>query len=332
MNFKQMEKVTIIGAGSWGTALAALLGEKGYDVSLWCRREALAKEINAVRENKQYLSGIKIPTRVTATHLEKEAAEKSSLMVFAVPSAFLRNIANSFSSLMPKGALVMHVTKGMEENTGKTMSQVLKEELGKNTKIAVMSGPNHAGEVALKLPTATVIASENEDARNIICRIFAAPCFKPYPHDDVIGVEVCGTLKNITAIAIGICDGLNLGDNAKGSILTLGLAEMGAIGKKFGAKRATFYGLAGVGDLVATCFSKHSRNHFFGYMLAKGKTPEQIHKEMHGMVAEGFKNTKVIYNMCIKSKINAPLIAQTYKVLYGGVDLKKAIAQLLDLV
>ena len=327
-----MEKITVIGSGSWGTTLAALLGEKGYDISLWCRREELAKEINSTRENKQYLSGIKLPKKVIATHSEKESVEKSSLVVFAVPSAFLRNVAKSFSKFIPKDALAMHVAKGMEDNTGKTMSNILKEELGNHIKIAVMSGPNHSKEVALKLPTATVIASESEDVRNIICKTFATPYFKPYPHDDVIGVEVCGTLKNITAIAIGVCDGLNLGYNAKGSILTLGLSEMGALGRKFGAKRATCYGLAGVGDLVATCFSENSRNHYFGYMLAKGKTPEQIHKDMHGMIAEGFKNTKVVYNLCMKNRINAPLIAQTYKVLYGGVDLKKAIDQLLDIV
>lgn len=327
-----MEKATVVGAGSWGTALAAILGEKGHSVSLWCRRRELAKEINAARENKQYLIGIKMPRTVTATHSEKEAAEKSSLMVFAVPSGFLRGVASSFSKFMPKDALAMHVTKGMEENTGKTMSHVLKEELGKNMKIAVMSGPNHAEEVARKLPTATVIASENKDAREYLCKVFSTPYFKPYPHDDVVGVEVCGTLKNITAIAIGICDGLNLGDNAKGSILTLGLSEMNAIGREFGAKRATCYGLAGLGDLVATCFSEHSRNRNFGYMIAKGKTPEQIEKEMHGMVAEGFRNTKVIYDICIKHNISAPLIAQTYKVLYGGMGLRKAIDQLLSLV
>ena len=327
-----MEKVTIVGAGSWGTALAAILGEKGYNVSLWCRRRELAGEINNSRENKQYLGKVKMPENVIATNSIKEAAEKSSIIVFAVPSAFLRSIANSFSGFIPKDAIILHVTKGMEEHSGKTMSHVLKEELGKNMKIAVMSGPNHAEEVARKLPTATVIASENSAVREHLCKVFSMPYFKAYPHDDVVGVEVCGTLKNITAIAIGICDGLNLGDNAKGSILALGLSEMNAIGRKFGAKRATCYGLAGVGDLVATCFSEHSRNRNFGYMLAKGKTPEQIQKEMHGMVAEGVLNTKVVHTICVKNKVNVLLIAQIYKVLYGGVELRKAIDQLLSSV
>ena len=327
-----MEKVTIVGAGSWGTALAAILGEKGYNVSLWCRRIELADEINKFRENKQYLGKVKIPEKVIATNSIKEAAEKSSIIVFAVPSAFLRSIADSFSGFIPKDAIILHVTKGMEEHSGKTMSHVLREELGKNMKIAVMSGPNHAEEVARRLPTATVIASENSDVREHLCKVFFMPYFKPYPHDDVVGVEVCGTVKNITAIAIGVCYGLNLGDNAKGSILTLGLSEMNTIGREFGAKRATCYGLAGVGDLVATCFSEHSRNRNFGYMLAKGRTLAQIQKDMHGMVAEGIKNTKTVYDICIKNKINAPLIMQTYKVLYGGMDITKAVDQLLGII
>ncbi len=327
-----MEKITIAGAGSWGTALAAILGEKRHDVSLWCRRKELADEINRSRENKQYLSKIKIPEKVIATDSMKEAAAKSSIIVFAVPSAFLRSTASSFLGYIPKDAIILHVVKGMEEHSGKTMSHVLKEELGKNRKIAVMSGPNHAEEVARKLPTATVVASENKGAREHLCRVFSTPYFKPYPHDDVEGVEVCGTVKNIIAIAMGICDGLNLGDNAKGSILTLGLSEMNAIGRKFGAKRATCYGLAGVGDLVATCFSKHSRNRNFGYMLARGKTTEQIQRDMNGMVAEGVKSTKSMHLLCIKNGINAPLITQTYKVLYERMELTSAIDQLLDLI
>ena len=331
-DLRTMEKITIVGAGSWGTALAAILGEKKHDVSLWCRRKDLADEINKFRENKQYLHEAKLPENVIATNSIKEAAEKSGIIVFAVPSAFLRGIASSFSRFIRKDAIILHVAKGMEEHSGKTMSNILKEELGKHMRIAVMSGPNHAEEVARKLPTATVIASENKSAREYLCRVFSMPYFKPYPHDDVIGVEVCGAVKNIIAISIGICDGLGLGDNAHGSILTLGLSEMNAIGRKFGAKRATCYGLAGVGDLVATCFSEHSRNRNFGYMLAKGKTPEQIQKEMHGMVAEGVRNTKTIYDICIKNKINAPLIMQTYKVLYGKIGITKAVDQLLDII
>src|SRR3989338_6448655 len=331
-DLRTMEKITIIGAGSWGTALAAILGEKKHDVSLWCRRKDLADEINKFRENKQYLHEAKLPENVIATNSIKEAAEKSGIIVFAVPSAFLRSMASSFSRFIWKDAIILHVAKGMEEHSGKTMSNILKEELGKNMKIAVMSGPNHAEEVARKLPTATVIASENKSAREYLCRVFSMPYFKPYPHDDVIGVEVCGAVKNIIAVAIGVCDGLRSGDNAKGSILTLGLAEMNGIARAFGAKRATCFGLAGVGDLIATCFSAHSRNRFVGEMMAKGKNLDQIRGEMHGMVAEGIRTSRTLRELCTRKSISAPLTTQTYRVLYENVNLRDAINDLLSMV
>jgi len=329
---KKIKKITIIGAGSWGTTLAILLGEKGYNISLWARREELAKEINTDKENKQYLKNIKIPNTVISTHSIEDAVKDSNIIVFAVPSSFLRKIAKSFSELINEDAIIMHAVKGIEESTGKFMSEVLKEELPEKITIAVLSGPNHAEEVANKLPTATVIASENENTSKILCKVFVTKYFKPYPHHDVIGVEICSVVKNTVAIAIGICDGLNLGNNAKASILTLGLTEMGIIAKHFGAKRATCYGLAGVGDLVTTCYSKHSRNRFVGEMLAKGKTIDQIKKEMHGMIAEGIINTKIIYEFCRKNGIETHLIFQIYKVLYEGMGLREATDQLLDIV
>ncbi|MBI2134960.1 NAD(P)-dependent glycerol-3-phosphate dehydrogenase [Candidatus Woesearchaeota archaeon] len=328
---KKISRICVIGAGSWGTSLAILLGEKGYKVSLWTRRKELADEINKKRENRQYLKNIKIPASIIATHSIKDAAENSDMVVFAVPSGFLRAIAKSFSKFIKKDAVIVHVTKGIEENSGKLMSQVLGEEL-RNQKIVVLSGPNHAEEVSNRLPTATVIASANSDAAHMVSRFFYMPYFKTYPHDDIIGVEICGAVKNIVAIAIGVCDGLKLGDNAKASILTLGLSEMSVIARKFGAKRETCYGLAGVGDLVATCYSHYSRNRFVGEMLAKGKSMEQIKKEMHGMVAEGVKNTKAIYMLCRSKGIETPLIAHAYKVLYEGMNLKKAISQLLEII
>tara|TARA_Y100000294_G_scaffold166451_1_gene174810 strand:+ start:622 stop:1713 length:1092 start_codon:yes stop_codon:yes gene_type:complete len=328
----KVKKLSIIGAGSWGTTLAILLGEKGYNVSLWTRREETAKEINTKKENKQYLKDIKIPNTVIATHSIEDAVKDSNVVVFAVPSSFLREVAKLFSEVINKDTIVIHTVKGIEESTGKFMSEVLKEELTKGVNIAVLSGPNHAEEVANKLPTATVIASENENISRILCKVFVTPYFKPYPHHDVIGVEICSVVKNTVAIAIGICDGLKLGDNAKASILTLGLTEMSIIAKHFGAKKATCYGLAGVGDLITTCYSHHSRNRFVGEMLAKEKTIEQIKKEMHGMIAEGIKNTKTIYELCKKKGMETPLISQTYKVLYEDMNLREAIEQLLDMV
>jgi len=328
---KNSKKIAIIGAGSWGTALAVLLGEKGYDVILWARRKELAQEINRRRENSQYLKGIALPHSVMATSAMEEAA-KSELVIFAVPSEFLRRTANAFSRHMQKGAVALHVVKGIEFGTGKLMSQVLEEELGKSVKISALSGPNHAEEVARKLPTATVIASRDIRISIELAGIFNTKSFKAYPLDDVKGVEICGAVKNIVAIAMGVCDGLNFGDNAKASILTLGLSEMSILARSLGAKRETCYGLAGVGDLVATCYSLHSRNRFVGEQLAKGKSREQIGKEMHGMIAEGIANTHSIYDLCRKNNINTPLITHAYKVLYGKMDLRKAIDELLNII
>ena len=237
-----------------------------------------------------------------------------------------------FSSHISNDSIVMHTIKGFEGATGRRISDVLSQEIPNVKKVAVMSGPNHSHEVAKKIPTATVIASHNKEVRDQLCKIFSTPYFKPYPHDDVIGVEICGAIKNIVAMAIGVCDGLNLGDNSKGSIVTLGLTEMSAIAKALGAKRMTCYGLAGVGDLVATCYSRHSRNRFVGEMLAKGKSIVEIKKEMHGMVAEGMDNAKIAYDICKRNKINAPLMSHSYKVLHENMDIKQAVAQLLNVV
>lgn len=329
---EKINKISVIGAGSWGTTLATILGEKGYNVILWTRRKELAEEINKKKENKQYLKNIKIPDKVIATNSIEGSVKDSTIVVFSVPSNFLRSVAKSFSKFINKDTIVVHVVKGIEENTGKTMSKVLQEELPKEIKIAVLSGPNHVEEISKKLPTATVIASENKEVSEFLCKIFVTPYFKPYPHHDVIGVEICSVIKNIVAIAIGVCDGLNFGDNAKASILTLGLSEMSVIAKQFGAKKSTSYGLAGIGDLITTCYSPYSRNRFVGEMLAKGKSIEQINEDMHGMIAEGIKNTKIIYNLCKKNEKNLPLISQTYKVLYEGKDLRESIDQLLDMV
>jgi len=329
---KDIKKIAIMGAGSWGTTLAVLLGGKGYNISLWARRSEIVENINNRKENVQYLKGIKIPDEVTATSSAKTAVDKSDLIIIAVPANFLRDILKLFVGYITKDTIVMHVVKGIEEKTGKLMSEILNEELPNEIHRAVLSGPNHAEEVAKNFPTATVIASKNQELSEFLCKVFSTPNFKSYAHHDVVGIEICGVVKNIVAIAIGICDGLRLGDNAKGSIMTLGLTEMSMIATNFGAKRATCFGLAGVGDLIATCYSHYSRNRFVGEMLAKGKNMEQIKEEMHGMVAEGIKNTKTIYELCKKRGIEPPLIAHTYKVLYENMDLNKAIAELLETI
>ncbi|MBI2653737.1 NAD(P)-dependent glycerol-3-phosphate dehydrogenase [Candidatus Woesearchaeota archaeon] len=324
-----MKKISVIGAGSWGTALAILLGEKGFDVKLWARREELANEIESKKENKQYLPGVKIPSNVIAECSLKNSINGSEMIITAVPSEFLRSTLKEIKPYL-RNQIVVSATKGIEHNC-KRMSQVIEEELGK-IKIAVLSGPNHAEEVSMKMPTASVVASRDKKTGKIAAEALATPYFKLYQLSDVIGVEICGALKNISAIATGVCDGLGFGDNAKASIITLGLMEMNNFGRLFGAKRGTVYGLAGVGDLIATCTSKYSRNRFVGEQLAKGEKMEEIRKEMHGMIAEGIPTTKAVYEYSRKHNIDLPLTHQAYEVLFSNKNIKYAITDLLNLV
>ncbi len=325
-----MKKISIIGAGSWGTTLAVLIAENGYDVNLWAREKANVDYMSKYRENRQYLPGIKIPKNVLIESSIKKSVSNADVLISAVPAQFTREVARQYSSYITCD-VVVNVAKGIENETYKRMSEVLKEELPENVSIVTLSGPNHAEEVSRKMPTATVIASENVNCLGEIKKIFHTNYFRVFAHDDIIGVEVCGALKNIAAIATGVCDGLGYGDNAKASIITLGLMEISTYGRFVGAKRATFYGLAGVGDLVATCTSRHSRNRFVGEKIAEGKKFNDIKKEMHGMVAEGVHTTKAVYEFSRKNKLYMPLTEQAYGVLYKNKDLKEAITDLLKI-
>lgn len=325
-----MKKISIIGAGSWGTTLGVLVAENGYDVTLWAPEKESAKEINEGKENKKYLPGVKIPDNVCVKESIAEVASDADLIINAVPSQFTREVTKKYSKHVNCSTIV-NVAKGIEVGTYKRMSEVLKEELPGNITIVTLSGPNHSEEVSRKMPTATVIASEDVDCLKDIKKVFHTDYFRVFTHDDILGVEVCGALKNIAAIATGVCDGLGYGDNARASIITLGLMEMSTYGKFLGAKRSTFYGLAGVGDLVATCTSQHSRNRSVGEKIAEGKNVETIQKEMKGMVAEGISTTKAVYEFSRKNNLYMPLTEQAYNVLYKNKDLKQAIPDLLKI-
>jgi len=325
-----MQKIAVIGAGSWGTTLAILLAEKNHDVKLWARRPELAREIESNNENRQYLPGIQLPNNLIVDSSIKNVAANSQIIVSAVPSEFVRKTMKELKHYY-HNQVIVSATKGIEHSTSKRMSQVIADELG-STKIAVLSGPNHAEEVSRKMPTASVVASRDKRTGKAVAEALATSSFKIYQLNDVAGVEVCGALKNISAIATGVCDGFRLGDNARASIITLGLMEMNNFGRHFGAKRGTVYGLAGVGDLIATCVSKYSRNRFVGEQLAKGKSMGDIRKEMHGMVAEGIPTTKAVYEYAVHHKIPMPLTHQAYEVLFKGKNIKLAINDLLSLV
>ncbi|MDO8481089.1 MAG: NAD(P)H-dependent glycerol-3-phosphate dehydrogenase [Nanoarchaeota archaeon] len=323
--------IAVLGAGSWGTTLANLLAENNPkdEVLLWAREPDVIASIKDKHENTQYLPGIKLSSRLKVTGDLKEALAKATVIVTAIPSQFLRQTAKQIAPFV-KDATVVNVAKGIELKSFKRMSEVLAEELPK-AKIAVLSGPNHAEEVSRKILTATVIASKDADLK-MLEKLFDTEYFKVYPHDDIVGLEIAGAVKNITALATGIIAGLGMGDNATGSIVTLGLREMIRVGRHFGAREETFYGLAGIGDLVATCTSQHSRNRKAGLLIAKGMDFDAIQKEMHGMVAEGIMTCKALHEYAEKEGINLPLTAQMYSVLFEKKKLKDAIKDLKELI
>jgi glycerol-3-phosphate dehydrogenase (NAD(P)+) len=326
-------KIAIIGAGSWGTTLANLLAENNPDkeVILWAREKEVVESIQKHGKNLLFLPNIRLDKNLKSTNDISESVNNSDLIITAIPSQFLREKTKEIKKYIKDSSTVINVAKGLENHSFKTMSRVLQEELPVSVKIAALSGPNHAEEVSRKIPTATVIASEDTDLKQLK-KIFETGYFKVYTHHDIIGVEICAAVKNITAIATGIIAALGLGDNALGSIITYGLREMVLLGRHFGAKQKTFYGLAGVGDLVATCASKHSRNRKAGELLAKGYDFEQINKEMHGMVAEGIMTCKAVHEYAEKNNIKLQLTSQVYKVLFEKKELKHAIEDLKRLI
>ncbi|QEE15251.1 NAD(P)H-dependent glycerol-3-phosphate dehydrogenase [Promethearchaeum syntrophicum] len=327
-------QISVIGAGGWGTTLANLLAKKGYAVKIWSYEKETVESINLNHINIQFLPGIYLSDNLFAFTDFNDVIPNADIIIFAVPSTFVRNIANQilpFFSQKKEYKLVT-VAKGLEYDTFKLMSEVLREILPKNVKIAALSGPNLSSEVAREFPTGTVIASIHEEILPELVAIFQTNYFKPYAIFDERGIEICGAVKNITAIAIGVCDGLKLGDNTKGSIITLGLTEMNRIGKHFGCARKTFFGIAGIGDLIATCSSKLSRNRSYGEKLAQGKTFAQIKIEMHGMVSEGVWAAKSIHHFAQQNNIDLPLTTQIYKVLHENKPMNEAISDLLTLI
>jgi glycerol-3-phosphate dehydrogenase (NAD(P)+) len=321
--------VTVIGAGGWGTTLGNLIAKKGYAVKIWSYEAQTVNNINLHHENKQFIPGISLSPNLVAYTDFNEVIPDTDILIFAVPSAFVRTVATQISPYFrpTQEYKLVTVSKGLEYDSFKLMSEVLREVLPKNVKIAALST-----EVAQEKPTATVIASIHEEILPELVDLFHTNYFKPFGLIDERGIEICGAVKNITAIAVGICDGLNLGDNSKGSIMTLGLAEMNRIGKHFGCARKTFFGIAGIGDLIATCSSKLSRNRSYGEKLAEGKTFVQIKEEMHGMVAEGVWAAKSVYQFAQRNGLDLPLTNQVYSILHQDKPMKDAISDLLALI
>ncbi|MEI7541740.1 MAG: NAD(P)H-dependent glycerol-3-phosphate dehydrogenase [bacterium] len=321
-------KVSVLGAGGWGTALAVLLSERNNEVILWEFFEDYAKILNEKKENIKFLKGVKIPSTIKITSDLKEALEASDYIVLAIPSHILRSLLKNIKKLDFKKKVYISVIKGIEQETLMTMTQVIKDELGK-VKTAVLSGPSHAEEVGRRVPTTVVVASKDKKLADIIQAMFITNYFRTYTRIDVMGVEIGGSVKNVIAIAAGTLDGLNTGDNTKAALLTRGLAEMRRLGVAMGAEEDTFFGLSGIGDLIVTCNSKHSRNRFVGEQLGLGKKIEDILSGMV-MVAEGVKSTLSIYKLSKKYKVDMPICNEVYKALYENKSPHDSVRDLMN--
>lgn len=321
-----MEKVTVLGAGSWGTALAMVLANNDHDCLLWSHREDQATEITTNHTNKKYLPETILPTNLKATSDFQQAIQHANVIVIAVPTKAIREVCQNMLPYLAEKKLFVHVSKGIEPDSLKRISEMIAEELSEDVTeaIVVLSGPSHAEEVVLKHPTTITVASENMVAAEKVQDLFMNKSFRVYTNDDVIGVEIGAALKNVIALAAGIVDGLGYGDNAKAALITRGLAEISRLGISLGAQPYTFSGLTGMGDLIVTCTSVHSRNWRAGNMLGKGATLDTVLEEM-GMVVEGVRTTKAAYQLATKQQVDMPITEALYSVLFEQVNPKEAV-------
>ena len=325
-----MEKIVVLGAGSWGTALAIVLAENGHNTLIWSHREDQAKEINEQHTNKKYLPNTVLPQNLSATHDLEVAAKHASTIVMAVPTKGIREVCSNLSEHLTDKTLFVHVSKGIEPDSLMRISELMEESLDAKvvSDIVVLSGPSHAEEVVLQHPTTVTAACANVEAAERVQDLFMNQYFRVYTNDDVIGVEMGGALKNVIALAAGITDGLHYGDNAKAALITRGLAEITRLGVKMGGNPFTFAGLTGMGDLIVTCTSVHSRNWRAGNMLGKGMKLEQVLEEM-GMVVEGVRTTKAAYQLAQKYDVAMPISTALYDVLFNDKDPKTAVDELM---
>ncbi len=318
----------MIGAGSWGTAVAWLLGSNGHDITLWAREAEIAEGINSEHHNPVYLTAIDLPRSVCATSDYERSVERADLVVMVTPTIGMRETAAHLKPYVPETTPVVSLAKGLEKETLLRMTQVLEDVLGNRSRLAALSGPNHAEEVSTGVPSATVVASYADATARFVRDAFFSPTFRAYTNADVIGVELGGATKNVIAVAAGATDGLGFGDNTKAALLTRGLAEMSRLGAAMGAKPITFMGLAGMGDLIATAMSRHSRNRLLGEMIAQGKTVQDFYNETH-MVAEGATAALTIDQLGKQHGIDMPITHVVRTVLYEGASIADALGYLL---
>ncbi|HBA93793.1 MAG TPA: glycerol-3-phosphate dehydrogenase [Ruminococcaceae bacterium] len=323
-----MSKIGVLGAGTWGTALAIMLAQNDHSVTLW---SALESELNILERTHTHpnLEGSVIPESMAFTNDISQVCTDKDVLLFAVASPYVRQTAKNASAYIKEGQIIVDAAKGLENDTLFTMSQVIKDAVGKDVTVVALSGPTHAEEVAIGLPTTVVAACHNLTAAETVQNIFMNTCMRVYTNEDILGVELCGALKNIIALACGASSGLGFGDNAKAAIITRGIAEMSRLGSAMGCDKTTFSGLAGIGDLIVTATSRHSRNNRAGYLIGAGDTAEDAVKKV-GMVVEGINAIAPALKLAEKYGVDMPIITAVHKTIVGELTANEAVTMLMN--
>lgn len=322
-----MAKISVLGAGSWGTALSLLLFNNGHEVKLWSALEDEVEMLRKKREHESKLPGVRLPEGIEITADLKSCLESPDVAVLAVPSPFTRSTSRQMAPFVKKGQIVVNVAKGVEENSLMTLSEIICQEIPV-ADVCVLSGPSHAEEVGKGLPTTCVISADSRETAEYLQGIFMSPVFRVYTTPDILGVELGGALKNVIALAAGTADGLGYGDNTKAALITRGMAEIARLGVKMGARLETFYGLSGIGDLIVTCASVHSRNRKAGYLMGKGYSMKEAMDEVK-MVVEGVYSAKAAKSLSEKYQVEMPIIDEVNKVLFENKPASEAVKDLM---
>lgn len=320
-------KIGVLGAGSWGVALTKLLSGNGHDVTVWSIDKAEVDMLATKREHETKLAGVKLPDSVSITNNIEEAVKDAKMLVFVVPSPFIRSTAKAAAPYVKKDQIIVNVSKGIEESTLMTLTEVISDEI-KDAMVGVLSGPSHAEEVGLGMPTTVVAGASTKEVAELIQDTFMSDSFRVYTSPDVIGIELGGALKNVIALAAGMADGMGCGDNAKAALITRGIAEITRLGVKMGGQLTTFAGLSGIGDLIVTCASKHSRNRKAGYLIGQGKTYKEAMDEVK-MVVEGVYSAKAALELSRKYDVEMPIVEMINKILFEDFDSREAMKILL---
>ena len=320
------KKISVIGSGGWGTAISSLLDKNGHEVTLWSYKKEESEDLEKYRENKPFLPGVKLSDRIIFTS-DLEKAAQNDIIFMVTPSKATKQTAQNLAPFVKDGTIIVNASKGLDDAEQKRLSEVIKEEIP-NACVAVMSGPSHAEEVARNLPTTNVVVCDDIKISQYLQDILMCDTFRVYTGTDMVGVEIGGALKNVIALAAGISDGLGFGDNTKAALMTRGMKEISRLGVALGADAETFFGLSGVGDLIVTCTSMHSRNRRAGILIGKGYTAEQAVEEVK-MVVEGFYTTKTAYALAKKAGVDMPIVEQAYKILFEGKPAKDAVLELM---